>query len=494
MRRVARIFFGGAAALVAGVALVSAAGAVTVKPIDASIVDSVDQVVPLSADGSEIAFSATRPTSRYLSDSIYVANADGSDMRRVGVLNGRFDVGIFGLTASGDDQWLAYKSGGTYASDSGAEIVGRPHAVGIVNVTSGALRRVRFSNAADTDAILAGRTWFYAIPENGAAVRINAQTGSVRNVPRVGSGASVRPPYQAWNPSEDRQEAGFCSATGLSIARLTVGLLDRAAGVIRTATAHLRPAGGCQVSDDGSTVATVGLAHKTSRILVLRRRRTRVVTVGHGLTDVMALSPSGRYALLGSGDPSINTNGKVALVDLDREQVHIMRGAASLGSYMHNDYYTAVAAWSSDEKSAVAVSTHWKKLTRGNGSTLAGRLIAVSTQTGATHFLARLVAPAGTPFDGTPVPQAFTDDGQAVGVTVSTTSQTTDAVPYRVPLNGTAATLLFSSSVRSYGSVARSPDKSHAWISAGYTCSHRYRFPLMSLTSEDPWASPWRAQ
>jgi hypothetical protein len=75
------------------VAGVASAGGVVVKPIDQSIVDRGGDVVPLDASGSRIAFSATRSGSRDLGDAIYIADGDGSNMRQVGMLNGRSDAG-----------------------------------------------------------------------------------------------------------------------------------------------------------------------------------------------------------------------------------------------------------------------------------------------------------------------------------------------------------------------------------------------------------------
>jgi hypothetical protein len=487
-----RLFWFATLGIALAITIPSAAGASTVTPINDSIVTRVGTVLPLDASGSQIAFSATSTDGGYLGDSIWVANGDGSNMRRVA----GSDAGVSDLTESGDHEWLAYQAPG-FITDQGVPVDSAR--VGVVNVSTGALSHISFRGLDQTDAIVAGPSWFYATKERGPAIRLDPGSGQGEPVPLVGGGASTPGGAQAWTSSEDREQVGFCSAGKVKNVRRTLGILDTAAGVVRTTRAALRGWSGCQVSNDGSTIATVGFRGKTPRLFVFRHATTSLIPIGAKMRMVVALSPSGRYAVVQSGNPveagaGGSSGARVAIVDLNSRHLVRLRGVDGTSGYVGaNSNLTAATAWSHDERKVVIVAASWRKHGRA-GSSAAARLVVVSTGTGAAHALARPVAPRGIRFDGAPVPQAFTDDGRGVGVTVPTTSHTTDAVPYRVPLKGRRATLLFSSSVRSFGSLARSPDKSRAWIAAGWTCRSSYRYPMMSIAGHDPWGSPWQVR
>jgi hypothetical protein len=456
-----------------------------VTPINDSVVDRVGKVVALDPSGSQIAFSATSVDGGYLGDSLWVADGDGSNMRRIG----GSDAGIYSLTASGDDQWLAYQAPG-FITEQGVPVDSAR--IGIVNVATGVLTHISFRRSDQVNAITAGPSSFYATRERGVAYRLDPAAGTAEPVRLVGAGASTPANAQMWMTSEDREKVGFCSGGNVKKARRTLGILDPVADVVRTTSASLRGVGSCQVSDDGSSVATVGVRGKRAQLLVLRNGKRSMIPIGAKMRMVVALSPSGRYAVVRSGNPvEVPSSGRAALVDIKRRRLIPLRGVDGLTAYSSApDTVSAVAAWSHDERKVVLVASSWRGRGRP-GSFAAARLVTVSTRSGAAHALARLTAPRGMPFDGTPVPQSFTDDGRGVGVTVSTSSQITDAVPYRVPLNGHRAELLFTSSVRSFGVLTRSPDKSRAWIAAGWTCHSSYRYPLMSIAGQDPWGSPW---
>lgn len=473
--------------LLAMTAGVAAAG--TVTPIDQSAVSRVGTVVPLDPSGSEIAFSATTSTGKYLGDAVYVANTDGSQMRRVG----GSDAAIYGITATDDKKWLAYQSPG-FIDDFGAVV--NSSRVGLINVATGVLHHA--IGIPVVASIIGGPAWFYAIPETGRAIRIDPATGAKHPVRLTGSGASIHPNAEKWKLSDDLRQAGFCSALttrGTSTRRI-IGLLNHSTSVVTTISAPLQGWSSCQIADDGSTVATIGVNRNAAVLLALRHRTRRLVALGpgtltgSGVQTVVGLSPSGRYALVATGDPVDGAAGAITLVDIDHQRRWRLAGINGLRGF-DREGFSAAAAWSHTEQTVVLVAASWQNHGQPNGAA-AARLVAVSTQSGQVHALARLVAPAGMPFDGTPVPEAMTDDGKSVGVAVPTASATTDQVPYRVPLNGTGATLLFTSSVRSFNSLTRSPDGSHAWIAAGWTCHSSYRFPMMSMSNEDPWATPWQ--
>jgi hypothetical protein len=474
----------------------SASATPLVRAFDPNIVNRVGQVVPLDASGSRIAFSASATGGKYIGDSVWVANGDGSALRRVGLTGKSLDVGIYGLTASSDGHWLAYPRSGGFVTDFGAPLIGE-RGLGIINVDTGALRSVSASDLADA-RVLSAPDGFYVVRSGGAVLRVRGGSGGLKAVPRTGSAPAAKSEGGMGTISADAQQSGSCDTVGRASVRLAV--LDRSRGVLRTGSKRgLTSAGSqsCVVSDGGTTVASVAQGAHGPVIVALHDGRMTTHSVRSGVQSVVALSPTGRFALVQHGDFVPASAQVTQLVDLKTGRVRTValgRGFTLGGSYILGGGLTAHVAWTTDESRVVLEPEHNVR------NAFVGHLLLLDTASGRVRTLSSPTEGRGQTFeDGAtrtrPDPIVVTDDGAAVIVNMAADSSETDAYPYRVPLDGGTPLLLLTSSVASYGGygygITRSADHSRAWLTAGWSCSRTYEHPLMFLGSGDPWASPW---
>ena len=159
----------------------------------------------------------------------------------------------------------------------------------------------------------------------------NARTGRKSKVRKTGSGSHFRGSNEPWVASDDLSEAGLCDTTNNRSERLRLGIIKPNGGraLIRKVPFSWTYSGGCQVSDDGSTVATVSAKARHRTLVALHHGRLIKVKLNSGLKHVVGISPSGRFALVQSQDPNYGQSGKIqraAIVDLYHHKVRLLRG------------------------------------------------------------------------------------------------------------------------------------------------------------------------
>jgi len=474
----------------------AARGALLQPLLDTSVVNRVPELVPLGPAGERIAIVGTfsrygrrvGPGSYLAQDGILLAARDGSGLHTVW----RTEMGLAiegGLTATGDGATLAWigPRGQAYAMDTHSERVHAVHGAG-----------------APLDGFFAGPNRLYAMLDYGHAARwLDAGSSRLRPLRGQGAGAHAGVAALAYVVSRSRTQLASCGAL-LHRGRpagLRLGLLDPSSATMRyRSVAHLAMVPGssdqtCGVSDDGSTVATIGRAGDARYLLAMRGGRVVRIRVPRATAHVASLSPDGRLALVGGGADlpqdvegltrTVMLAGSVAIVDLDSGRVsplalaHVAKpNPRWAGAQLSSDR----AVWSADgQRLALGAS--------------AGALLVVNTATGRPTAIRRPRPPVGFAFerDSPPRPLAFSDDGRRVVFALfDKAGDITELHPYMAPVDGSAgATYLLTRSMASFQEVVRSADGRTAWVLPSSTCHTVYPQPLLLLAGGTLWDGPF---
>lgn len=491
-----------AVALSAGA--VGTAHAAELEPLlDTSIVNRVHDLVPLNPNGATIALNATSrepgrqvgPGSYLARNGIYLADRDGSGLRVAWAA--REGEAISHPTATPDGAHLAFVVGA---------LAGDPQ---ILDMATLRLRAVRGPDSSFVDGFLAGPRLLYATGLDGRALSVVDKTTAVLKPVRIAGPAGPRGRPGIFTYSRSGTRAGLCGALrgGRPGAGLRLGLLDSDKGLVRAIAADRRARSTtytdanasneltCAVSDDGSTVATLGTRGGATRLYVLRGGGVRVIRVPHAAVHVAAISPSGRRVLIGGGsEEGENRYGKrrivpvsrvIAAVDVDTGKVSPARDVQTYLKRRKGVTPTidgGRAVWSSDEQHiGLAPSS--------------GGVMVVDSATAAVRFTRSPLPPVGFAFSGPAAqPVAFSEDGNRLIFTVSDKSQDITVLhPFSIPIEGSARpTYLLTPSMRSYSQAVRSADGATTWVLPSSTCHSVYPQPLLRLSVGALWDGPLR--
>ena len=483
----------------------AAARAAILTPLDPAVPVRVNQLVPLGADGAQIALNAedpqlgrqVSPGSYLVRDDIYLAGADGSGLRAA--WTGPWGSANRALTATADGTLAAWINTMT-ADDNGAPL--------LISTLTGKTMHVRSTIGHPTYAVtgfIAGTSSLYATTDTGDVWRIAAD-GRLGPVTSTGSGVRRRV-RQTVVSSRSGARLGACAAI---IRRgrqdgMRLGVFDPDAGAWRYAV--LAPGSSsttlskyaqtvtCAVSDGSGTVAT--LARRGGRILLaaLFAGQPRIVRVPAFAQIVGAVSPTGRYVLIGSGGPfvpmstgirpALALGSRLAVVDLQSGRVAVVHGLhRHPGSHKETSYGFfdgADAVFSPDE-------THL-----GVGRPQTAGAFVIDTRTGAAAYVPLPPAPVGFQFAyGAMRPIGFSSDGARFAFAVYDKSEDLTLLhPYSVSIAGGQASYMLSDSDDSFQSVVSSVDGARTWIVSSSTCHSAPRYGALSLTAGGLWDTPF---
>jgi hypothetical protein len=488
----------GASVLAASLALsCGTARAASLIPLfDDQPIDRVQQLVPIGPSGSAIALNATSSipgrkigkSSYLVRQGVYLANGNGTGFR----LAWAADEGdeIDNLTASGDGRLLAWTT---------------PWQSFVMNMASGRVHEVGGISGDNIGGLIAEPHRIVVFPgDGGGAPRLLRPNGQARSVHHRGAG-SMPTGSPTFVSSPDGTAVAGCATVhrgGRPVGGIRLGVFDPATSVLRRSRIGAGLGGtlsnrdpSCAVSDDGSTVASIGTGRRRAFLLARRHGRSVRVPVSHPTVHVASLSPDGRYALIGGGpddesqfgtDRMAELSGTVSVVDLDTGDVARVR---SLNRYSRNSksggrfIYGDRAVWSPDEQRVALAPA-------------SGGVLILRTTDAAPTFIRTPPPPVGYGFDGKLAdPVTFTPDGTRLVFTIGDRSDDVTVVhPFVVPADGSAKpTYLLSASMRSFSSTVASPDGTRTWVLPSYTCHSTYPQPVLALAGGALWDGPFVA-
>ena len=476
------------------------AGAAELQPVAQSVPPRVHQLVPLGADGARVALNATDPKNgahvtgdEYLArDDIYLANADGTDLRAV--WRGVWGSSISGLTASADGSWVGFIN-----DHEGAYMLST--ATGKGEHLHGTSQRPAWA----VTGFISGSDALYATTDGGQVWQINP-SGDLEATGWVGQGLRRKVTQQRFALSPTETRLGACTvlrAHGHSEG-FRLGYLDTAAGVFRWRVLALRaspPLGAydqatCGVADDANVVVTLGRRAGKSYAEAVVGSRAVSVRVPAWAVHVGSVSPSGRYVLIGSAytqydvETYIGLRGyvllgeRLAIVDLQTGrtvQVSGLKPYTNARLDAKSGFVSASdAVWSADE-------THL-----GIGSERAGAFV-INTHTGRSRHVPVPAPPVGFSFGSRRVfPLGFSADGRRFAFALSDASEDiTSLHPYSVAIGGGPATYLLTPADNSFQNVVRSADGARTWVVSSSTCHSEPRYAAFNLIAGGVWDGPF---
>lgn len=481
-------------------------------------VDRVMAPVALGQDGSRIAFIATTYDSDYLSNAVYVTDADGSNPIR---LYDRSDGGLSNLRASGDGQWVTWEGGA-----GGGLFVARTDGSSQRRVSLRGRYEYGFSIGEDGRLFAAAQAGDrhnpydalnVARPEDGAFSQVGATSLSLPPNSVTSQALRLSDSGESWgsclrfaprksavrkqkrgakSKKQEERKGGYQVALG----RLneSTGTLDyvtmpgrrytplkREGFAGKTALAYMG-SGACATSDDGSTVVTLAGAKRGGPVLLASGERgTHITKLPPNMRSIHSVSPSGRYAIVSASESWSEVSGPSTQI-LSNQFVVADTATGAIYPVSTKQFgdptsggTVGAIAWSPDESRVILAKA-------GSG------LLIVSTA-GSTVFVPTPPAPYGAAFDDEELDAiGFSPDGsQVIFGAEDLESDQTSEHPFAVPVTGGPASYLLSGSVRSFGSVTLSEDGTRAWLTPSWACDFAYPVPLFAADLSNLLVTPF---